>query len=105
MFLFVSNQIAVFHSVAPIFAVALSRPQPSSDDFKSVRISVAVVSGSDTKHQPPVPECCQSVAVNSYFIWPVIFFFFGLNVMDYEVGCLCVWPKVSRLDTALVSLK
>ena len=73
VFLFVSNQIAVFHSLAPIFAVALSLPQPSSDDLKSVLISSDVFSGSDRKCQPPVAECCQRIALNSYFTLPIIF--------------------------------
>src|SRR5436190_7966233 len=66
--IFVSNHIAVFHSLLPIFAVTFNRPQPSSSDLRASLISFANFSGSDTKYQPAGPVNCQGFAVNSYFI-------------------------------------
>lgn len=52
-FIFVSNQIAVFHSEFPIFAVAFNRPQPSSSFLKLSLISSERFSGSEINTQLP----------------------------------------------------
>lgn len=69
---FVSNQIAVFHSVLPVLANALSLPQPSSCHFRCALISLAKSTGIETKCQPLGDECRQGLALNVYFIFPFI---------------------------------
>gem|GEM_PF-5744906 len=75
VFFFVSNHIAVSHSLFPILAVAFIRPQPSSCHFKFSLISLANSIGSETKCQAPGGAYCQTLAENSYLILPRILFF------------------------------
>lgn len=55
VFIFVSNQIAVCHSLSPIFAITFNRPQPSSCHLRFALISFAKFLGKEIKCQPACP--------------------------------------------------
>ena len=91
VFILVSNQIAVFHSVSPIFAEACNLPHPASSDSKTALISFDNFIGSEINIQPPFPGYCQGSAVKAYWI-------LGLFMMAKEFTTI-LWDKLLPQST------
>ena len=83
--------MAVFHSLLPTAAVALSLPQPSSSVLNSLRISSDNSTGSETNTHAPGPLYCQGAASNAYltpFINPAPGFVLldGYNSIPFSIS-------------------
>ena len=85
VFIFVSNHIAVSHSLLPVIAVTFNRPQPSSCHLRFSLIFFADSGGSETKCHPAGEPCFQTFEINSYLI---PFLFIGTaEISDCLVKC------------------